>query len=49
MNLVFAYNLDHAGYDFGAPVMQSVRGHMGTDAQRSDTMHSVSLTLAKGF
>ncbi|HEY6032771.1 MAG TPA: SH3 domain-containing protein [Kofleriaceae bacterium] len=53
MNLVFAYDLDYGGYDFGAPntgsAMMSTRGHTGTDVTRTDIMHAVTVTLAKGF
>ena len=53
MNLVFAYDLDYGGYDFGAPntgaAAMSTRGHTGTDVTRTDIMHSVTVTLAKGF
>ena len=53
MNLVFAYDLDYGGYDFGAPntgaAMMSTRGHTGTDVTRTDIMHGVTVTLAKGF
>ena len=53
MNLVFSYDLDYGGYDFGAPntgaAAMSTRGHTGTDVTRTDIMHAVSVTLAKGF
>ena len=53
MNLVFAYDLDHGSYDFGTPNMgaaaMSTRGHTGTDVTRSDTLHSLSVAIAKGF
>jgi len=53
MNLVFAYDLDYGGYDFGTPntgaAAMSTRGHTGTDVTRTDIMHQVSVTLAKGF
>ncbi|HET9991852.1 MAG TPA: SH3 domain-containing protein [Kofleriaceae bacterium] len=53
MNLVFAYDLDYGGYDFGAPntgaAAMSTRGHTGTDVTRTDIMHAVTVTLAKGF
>jgi SH3-like domain-containing protein len=53
MNIVFAYDLDHGSYDFGAPntgiAMMSKRIHMGTDVQRTDTIHNLSVSIAKGF
>ncbi|MEO6774375.1 MAG: hypothetical protein ABI467_15370 [Kofleriaceae bacterium] len=53
MNLVFAYDLDYGGYDFGAPntgaAAMSTRGHTGTDVTRTDLMHLVSVTLAKSL
>jgi hypothetical protein len=52
-NLVFAYDLDHGSYDFGTPntgaAAMSTRGHTGTDVTRSDTQHSLSVAVAKGF
>jgi SH3-like domain-containing protein len=53
VNLVFAYDLDHGSYDFGTPntgaAAMSTRGHTGTDVTRSDTMHSLLVSVAKGF
>ncbi len=53
MNLVFAYDLDYGSYDFGAPntgaAAMSTRGHTGTDVTRTDILHAVTVTLAKGF
>ncbi|MEO8843105.1 MAG: SH3 domain-containing protein [Kofleriaceae bacterium] len=53
MNIVFAYDLDHGSYDFGAPntglAAMSKRIHTGTDVQRTDTVHNLSVSIAKGF
>jgi SH3-like domain-containing protein len=53
MNVVFAYDLDHGSYDFGKPntgiAMMSKRIHTGTDVQRTDTLHSLTVSIAKGF
>lgn len=53
MNIVFAYDLDHGSYDFGKPntgiAMMSKRIHTGTDVQRTDTIHNLSVSIAKGF
>jgi hypothetical protein len=53
MNVVFAYDLDHGSYDFGTPntglAMMSKRIHTGTDVQRTDTIHNLSVSIAKGF
>lgn len=53
MNIVFAYDLDHGSYDFGAPntglAMMSKRIHTGTDVTRTDTVHNLSVSIAKGF
>ncbi|MFT3693409.1 MAG: SH3 domain-containing protein [Kofleriaceae bacterium] len=49
--LIFAYDLDHASYDFGDASKETVstRGHTGMDVTRGDNIHMFSITYAKGF
>jgi len=49
MDLQATYDLNYAAYDFGPPLMSSMRAHTGTDTTRTDIFHTVTFGLAKGF
>ncbi|MGE0549777.1 MAG: SH3 domain-containing protein [Kofleriaceae bacterium] len=49
LHVIGAYELHYRSYAFGAPVMTSLRGHMGTSVSRSDVNHSFVVGAAKGF
>jgi SH3-like domain-containing protein len=49
LDLVAAYDLSYMGIDFGAPLMSSMRNHMGTRVTRTDIFHGVTFGIAKPF
>ncbi len=49
INIAATYDLALASYDFGAPLATSMRLHTGTDVQRSDTFHILTVGINKAF
>ena len=49
LDLSAGYDLNYASLTFGAPVMNSMRGHAGTSVARKDINHTVALGVAKAF
>lgn len=45
--VIAGYDLNYMGVDFGAPVMSSLRDHMGTNVKRTDIFHTVTFGVAK--
>jgi hypothetical protein len=48
-DLMATYNLNYMSIDFGAPVMTSVRNHMGTNVKRADIFHMITFGISKPF
>jgi hypothetical protein len=48
-DLMATYNLNYMGIDFGAPMMSSMRNHMGTNVTRTDIFHMVTFGISKPF
>jgi hypothetical protein len=48
-DLMASYNLNYMGIDFGAPMMSSMRNHMGTNVSRTDIFHMITFGIAKPF
>lgn len=49
IDLSAGYDLNYASLTFGAPVMNSMRGHAGTSVARKDVNHTVAVGIAKAF
>jgi hypothetical protein len=48
-SLMATYNLNYMAIDFGAPMMSSMRNHMGTNVTRTDIFHVVTFGVSKPF
>ncbi len=49
MDIYGAYGLAYTKYAFGAPIATSMRGHMGTDVNRTDVFHSITAGINYDF
>jgi hypothetical protein len=49
IDLMATYNLSYMNIDFGAPMMSSMRNHMGTSVARTDIFHIITFGIAKPF
>jgi hypothetical protein len=49
MALQGTYDLNYASFSFGAPIANSMRGHTGTAASRTDIFHTVTFGITYGF
>jgi len=49
MDISATYDLNYTKYAFGAPLATSMRAHTGTDVNRTDVFHAVTVGVAKAF
>lgn len=49
MDIYGTYGLAYTTYAFGAPLATSMRGHTGTDVNRTDVFHAITVGVNYGF